>query len=102
MGPEKNVCFRQVFALLVSLFTPQSLFHSHNGSILTTWFYLDGELELVVELGQQQVVAQRLPHLHDPHDGGVDLVLAVLEHSLLGRLLLVIRLFQLNLKTKRV
>ena len=63
---------------------------------------LDGELELVVELGQQQVVAQSLPHLHDPHDGGVDLVLAVLEHPLLGRLLLVIRLFQLNLRTKHV
>ena len=63
---------------------------------------LDGEFELRVELVEEEGVRESLSHLHDPYDGGVDLVLAVLEHSLLGRLLLVIRLFQLNLKTKRV
>lgn len=50
--------------------------------------YLDGELELVVELGDEQVVRERLTHLHDAHDGRVDLVLSVLEHALLRRLLL--------------
>ena len=46
--------------------------------------HLDWELELIVQLGDEQVVAQRLPHLHDPDDGGVDLVLPVLEHALRG------------------
>lgn len=49
---------------------------------------LDGELELVVELWDEQVVWEGLAHLHDAHDGGVDLVLSVLEHALLRRLLL--------------
>ena len=47
--------------------------------------HLDGELELVVELADEQVVAERLPHLHDAHDGGVDLVLPVVEHALRRR-----------------
>ena len=42
-------------------------------------------------------MTQRLPHLHDPYDGGVDLVLAVLENALLRRFLLIICLFQLDL-----
>lgn len=50
--------------------------------------HLDGELELVVELRHQQIVAQRLPHLHDPHHRRVDLILAVLKHSLRGAHLL--------------
>lgn len=29
-------------------------------------------------------MAQSLPHLHDPHDGGVDLILAILKHPLCG------------------
>ena len=37
-----------------------------------TW-RLDGELELVVELGDEEGVGQRLPHLHDPHNGRVNL-----------------------------
>lgn len=49
-----------------------------------TLAYLDRELELIVQLGDEQVVAQRLPHLHDPDDGSVDLVLPVLEHALRG------------------
>ena len=44
--------------------------------------HFDRELELFVELGYEHVVTERLPHLHDPHDGGVDLVLPVLEHLL--------------------
>ena len=42
-------------------------------------------------------MTQRLPHLHDPYDGGVNLVLAVLENALLRRFLLIICLFQLDL-----
>ena len=50
--------------------------------------YLDWELELIIQLGDKQVVAQRLPHLHDPDNGGVDLVLPVLKHALRGAHLL--------------
>ena len=59
---------------------------------------LDGEFELCVELVEEEGVRESLSHLHDPYDGGVDLVLAVLEHALLRRLLLVVRLFQLYLE----
>ena len=38
----------------------------------------DGEFQLLVELRDQQVVRQRLPHLHNSHDRSVDLVLTVL------------------------
>ena len=58
---------------------------------------LDGEFELRVELVQEEGVRESLAHLHDPDDGGVDLVLAVLEHAFLRRLLFIVRLFQLHL-----
>lgn len=45
---------------------------------------LDRKLELVVNLRHQQIVAQSFPHLHDPDDGGVDLILAILKDSLRG------------------
>ena len=61
---------------------------------------LDGEGELVEELGEEQGVAESLPHLHDSDYRGVNLVLSVLKHSLLSRLLLVIGLLQLDLKKK--
>ena len=44
--------------------------------------HFDGELELLVELGYEHVVTECLPHLHDADDGGVDLVLPVLEYLL--------------------
>ena len=44
--------------------------------------YLDGELELFVQLRYKHVVAECLPHLHDADDGCIDLILAVLEDSL--------------------
>jgi hypothetical protein len=37
-----------------------------------TWG-LDGELELVEELCEEEGVGQGLPHLHDPHNGRVNL-----------------------------
>jgi len=43
---------------------------------------LDGELELIKELRNELIVSQSLPHLHDPHDSCVDLVLTILEHAL--------------------
>ena len=46
----------------------------------------DGEAQLGGQLPQQQVVGQALAHLHDAHDGGVDLVEAVLQHLLVGLL----------------
>lgn len=46
--------------------------------------HLDGKLQLIIQFGNEQVVAQRLSHLHYPDDGGVDLVLPVLEHALRG------------------
>jgi hypothetical protein len=52
--------------------------------------HLDGKLELVIELGDEHVVTERLPHLHDAYDGGIHLVLAVLEHLLRRRLLLLL------------
>ena len=51
-----------------------------------------------VELVEEESVREGLPHLHDSDDGGVDLVLSVLEHALFRRLLLIVRLFQLNLE----
>ena len=58
---------------------------------------LDRKLELVEKFGEEEVVRQRLPHLHDPDDGRVDLVLTVLEDPLLRRLLLFRRFLQLHL-----
>lgn len=46
--------------------------------------HLDRELELVVHFRHQKIMAQSLPHLHDSHNGGVDLILTVLEHSFRG------------------
>lgn len=59
---------------------------------------LDGELELLVQLVDEEGVREGLAHLHDADDGGVNLVLAVLEHALLGSLLLVLSLLQLDLE----
>lgn len=50
--------------------------------------HLDRELQLVVELRHQQVVAEGLPHLHDAHHSCIDLVLPVLEDTLRGAHLL--------------
>lgn len=41
--------------------------------------HLDGELELVVHLRHQKIMAQSLPHLHDPHNGSIDLILTILK-----------------------
>ncbi len=38
---------------------------------------LDGELELLQQLGDEQLVAQRLARLHDAHDGRIDLPAAL-------------------------
>lgn len=46
--------------------------------------HLDRELELVVHFRHQKIMAQSLPHLHDSHDGGVDLILAILKDSFCG------------------
>lgn len=50
--------------------------------------YLHRELELVVEFWHQQVMAESLPHLHDPHHCSIYLVLPVLEDPLCGAHLL--------------
>ena len=62
---------------------------------LSTWSpkhrqYLDGELELVVEFGDEEVVRQTFAHLHDSDDGRVHLVLAVVEDSLRRRRVLLL------------
>jgi hypothetical protein len=41
-----------------------------------------GEAQLAGQLAQQQVVGQRLAHLHDAHDGGVDLMEPVLQREM--------------------
>lgn len=46
--------------------------------------HLDRELELVVHFRHQQIMAQSLPHLHDPHDGGIDLILTILKDPFCG------------------
>lgn len=46
--------------------------------------HLDGELELVVHLGHQEIMAQSLPHLHDPHNGSINLVLTILKDPFCG------------------
>lgn len=50
--------------------------------------YLERELELLVELGHELVMRECLPRLHDTHYRSVDLELSVLEHALLGLLVL--------------
>ena len=52
---------------------------------------------LVVEFCDEEIVSQRFPHLHDPDDGSVNLVLTILEHPFLSRLLLFRALLQLHL-----
>merc|ERR1740130_1698178 len=54
------------------------------------------ELELLEELGDEQRVREDLPRLHDPDDGGVDLVLPVLEDALGGLLVLLLSLAHLD------
>lgn len=44
--------------------------------------YLHWELELIVDLRHQKVVAEGLPHFHDTDNGCVNLVLPVLEDPL--------------------
>ena len=47
--------------------------------------YPDLEAELSQALGQEEVVGEGSSHLHDSDDGCVHLVLPVLEHTLVGR-----------------
>jgi hypothetical protein len=54
------------------------------------------EAQLRCQLRQQKVVAQCLAHLHDPHDGGVNLVEAVLQHLLVGLLAVLIAVMHLQ------
>ena len=49
---------------------------------------LDWKLELVVELCDEHVVTECLPHLHDSNDRRVYLILSVVEDALRRRLLL--------------
>lgn len=46
--------------------------------------HLDWEFQLIIHLRDQQVVAQSLPHLHNPHNGRIYLVLPVLEDTFSG------------------
>lgn len=46
--------------------------------------HLDGELELVVHFGHQEIMAQSLPHLHDSHNGSINLILTVLKDPFCG------------------
>lgn len=46
---------------------------------IKTKSYLDRKLELVVNLRHQEIMAQSLPHFHDPHNGSIDLVLTILK-----------------------
>lgn len=50
--------------------------------------HLDRELELVVHLRHQKIMAQSLPHLHDPHNGSIDLILTILKDPFRGASLL--------------
>ena len=50
--------------------------------------HLDGEFELVVHFGHQEIMAQSLPHLHDPYNGSIDLILTILKDPLCGTSLL--------------
>ena len=61
-------------------------------SFLEIW-WLDWKFELVIKFSEKQVMTQGLPHLHDPDNGSIDLVLSVLEDSFLSGLLFIIGLF---------
>lgn len=43
---------------------------------------------MIVELEDEEIVRELLAHLHNAHDRSVYLILSILEHSFLGRLLL--------------
>lgn len=47
-------------------------------------YHLDGELQLTVHFRHQKIMGQSLPHLHDPHNGSIDLVLTILKDSFCG------------------
>lgn len=46
--------------------------------------HLDREFELVVHFRHQEIMAQSLPHLHDPHDGSINLILTILKDPFCG------------------
>lgn len=56
----------------------------HNKDTQHCAHHLDGELELVVHFRHQEIMAQSLPHLHDPHNGSVNLILTILKDPLCG------------------
>lgn len=58
--------------------------------------HLDRELELVVHLRHQEIMAQSLPHLHDSHNGSINLILTILKDPFCGTGLL------LHLKKKQL
>lgn len=47
-------------------------------------YHLDGELQLTVHFRHQKIMGQSLPHLHDPHNGSINLVLTILKDPFCG------------------
>lgn len=63
--------------------------------------YLNRELELIVEFGDEEIVSQHLARLHDPYDSCINLVLAVLKDSLMCAYLLLLLWTQVGSSLKR-
>lgn len=59
-------------------------FHSEESKLSYISCYLDRELELVIHFRHQEIMAQSLPHLHDPYDGGINLILTILKDPFRG------------------
>lgn len=58
--------------------------HFHSCRIRAHPTHLNRERKLLVKFTDEQIVAERLSHLHDSHHRSVDLILSVLEHALFG------------------
>lgn len=59
--------------------------------------HLYWELQLIKEFRHENIVGERLSHLHNSNDGSIDLVLAILENAFLRCVLFFFRLLHLHL-----
>lgn len=59
--------------------------------------HLYRELELLEQFAQQCGMSHNFPRFHNSYNGSIDLILSVLEHSFVGRALLLLGLFHLHL-----
>lgn len=77
--PLPNVDGPPKFSVLAGSYNFNHCINHYSVSLHLHW-----ELELVVHFGHQKIMAQSLPHLHDPHNSSINLILTVLKDPLCG------------------